>query len=197
MPKKGYKQTKEHREAIRQGHKEQQYERKCLKCEKIFITNCSNKKYCYDCSDSRNHKHYIKMWRQKNKKELIQYERGRKMRELDPQRIWKHLGMGKKREWTIINKIRQDDFVKWYDIQKKQCIYCGIKENNIIGETFQGRKACRLWIDRKDNLKGYVKGNLVLSCPRCNCIKGDFFTFEEMLKIGKVIAEARKRIKKC
>lgn len=47
----------------------------------------------------------------------------------------------------------------------------------------------RLTIDRKNNNGNYCIDNIVLACYRCNTIKGDFFTEQEMLKIGKIIKE--------
>ena len=41
--------------------------------------------------------------------------------------------------------------------------------------------------DRIDNSKGYERGNLALACLRCNAIKNNYFTKEEMLIIGKII----------
>ena len=55
-------------------------------------------------------------------------------------------------------------------------------------------KGFRLEIDRKDNNKGYEKGNLALCCCRCNTIKSDFFTEEEMFKVGAIIEEAMTRL---
>ena len=45
----------------------------------------------------------------------------------------------------------------------------------------------RLTIDRKDNDRGYTIDNIVLSCNRCNMIKGNFFNEQDMLKIGKIV----------
>lgn len=39
-------------------------------------------------------------------------------------------------------------------------------------------------IDRKDNNKGYIMGNITLACKRCNIIKGKWFTEQEMLEIA-------------
>ena len=45
----------------------------------------------------------------------------------------------------------------------------------------------RFSIDRKKNGIGYSLDNIVLACSRCNSIKSDYFTEEEMLKIGNFI----------
>ena len=41
--------------------------------------------------------------------------------------------------------------------------------------------------DRMDNSLGYSISNIALSCQRCNNIKGNFFTYDEMVKIGRII----------
>lgn len=56
------------------------------------------------------------------------------------------------------------------------CHYCGGR----IEDTGAG-------IDRKDNTRGYLLGNLVPSCRWCNLVKNDRYSYEEMLVLGKVI----------
>ena len=41
-------------------------------------------------------------------------------------------------------------------------------------------------IDRKNNGGGYTPDNVVSACFLCNKIKGSFFTWEEMLEIGRL-----------
>lgn len=40
-----------------------------------------------------------------------------------------------------------------------------------------------------NNNKGHLKNNIVPCCYKCNTIKNNFFTFEEMKKIGKFLNE--------
>lgn len=61
---------------------------------------------------------------------------------------------------------------------KKPCIYCGDTK--------------RIGLDRIDNTKGHTKDNVVPCCYECNCARLDNFTHEEMLIIGKSIAEVKK-----
>lgn len=85
-------------------------------------------------------------------------------------------------------KISKEDFVKWYNSQEQKCFYCKRTLDEIKKENDRlNNKANRLTIDRTDNKKGYEKGNLVLCCMRCNSIKSDYFTKDEMIKIGKII----------
>jgi hypothetical protein len=47
-------------------------------------------------------------------------------------------------------------------------------------------------LDRMDNSKGYVLGNVVPCCWSCNMIKGNTVSYEEMLAIAKLLKEMRK-----
>lgn len=63
-------------------------------------------------------------------------------------------------------------------IYHKKCIYCGDTRN--IG------------LDRIDNNRGHEIGNVVPCCYECNVARGNNFSFEEMLEIGKVIRKIKK-----
>lgn len=62
-----------------------------------------------------------------------------------------------------------------YQIQKGRCCYTGKKL--VIGpkdKVFSGPDSYNiLSVDRVDNNKGYIKGNVVLSCSRANSIKSN------------------------
>lgn len=58
------------------------------------------------------------------------------------------------------------------------CVYCGTVSFN------RG-------LDRIDNSKPHVKGNVQTACTDCNIMRGDRFTVEEMMLIGKTVAEIR------
>lgn len=88
---------------------------------------------------------------------------------------------------TIL-KITKDEFVKWYLDQDQKCLYCGRTLEQSQTDTLN-KKTNRLTIDRLDNNRGYEKGNLALSCLRCNAIKNNYFTKDEMLIIGRVIRD--------
>lgn len=77
--------------------------------------------------------------------------------------------------------ISREDFIDWYDSISKRCEYCGIYEMELekLGDSYND-KAHRLTVDCINNDAGYTKGNLVLACLRCNSIKSDFFTYDEM-----------------
>lgn len=58
------------------------------------------------------------------------------------------------------------------------CVYCGTTTVN------RG-------LDRVDNSKPHIKGNVQTACTDCNIMRGDRFTVDEMKQIGKVVAEIR------
>jgi len=82
--------------------------------------------------------------------------------------------------------ITKEDFIQWYVSQPRECTYCGIKEHELtLVKDCYNNKNKRLSVDCKNNKLGYVKGNLVLACYRCNSIKSNILTFDEMMYIGQ------------
>lgn len=67
--------------------------------------------------------------------------------------------------------------IEWFidNILKAICVYC-LTPN-------------RVGADRVDNNKGHTKENIVPACYRCNTTRGNQFTHEQMLKLGKFIRE--------
>ena len=66
------------------------------------------------------------------------------------------------------------------------CHYCGV--SNLFLKYYCEILAINtpwMTLDRKDNSKGYTKDNVVSACFLCNKIKGSFFTYGDMLRIGK------------
>ena len=82
--------------------------------------------------------------------------------------------------------ITKDEFVEWYTNTPKICVYCDLTEEDLpkVIDSFI-EFTYRLSIDSKDNDTGYVKGNLLLACNRCNTVKSNFLTFNEMREIGQ------------
>ncbi len=68
-------------------------------------------------------------------------------------------------EWMINNILLQP------------CHYCG--------DTY------RIGCDRIDNSKGHTKENVIPCCYECNVARGNSFSFEEMERLGKTIAEIK------
>ncbi len=75
-----------------------------------------------------------------------------------------------------------EDFVLWYSSQLQSCHYCGLPF--MMGSSYHQHPMARTF-DRKDNSRGYELGNVVLSCRRCNTVKGYSFTEQEMLEIAQ------------
>lgn len=64
----------------------------------------------------------------------------------------------------------------------KPCVYCGgFSESGYNG------------LDRLDNTKGHTRENCVTACKECNNARNTYFTHEEMMIIGRAIAEVRKQ----
>lgn len=86
----------------------------------------------------------------------------------------------------------KDGFVAWYDAEPKVCAYCDVPEWSLplLGDSNNQRRV-KLNIDRVVNEVGYQVDNLVLCCTRCNYIKSDFFTFDEMREIGQTYVKPR------
>ena len=66
------------------------------------------------------------------------------------------------------------------------CHYCGEAVVFVV-RNINGARAIRYNLDRKNNAEGYCKPNLVVCCKVCNYTKGNRFTYEQFIEIGKVI----------
>ena len=97
-----------------------------------------------------------------------------------PKGIYKLLKRRSKNNPQIIS---QKDFIEWYEKQEKYCYYCEIPER-LVGYIKNKNGRQRLSIDRIDNDKGYIKGNLCLACFSCNCVKNTIFDAETMKKLA-------------
>ena len=73
----------------------------------------------------------------------------------------------------------RDEFIAWLNNQERGCHYCGVELNT------EYKRSTQLTVDRKNNAYGYSVDNIVLSCWRCNSIKSDVFTEDEMIEIGE------------
>jgi len=83
-------------------------------------------------------------------------------------------------------KLNRKEFVEWYESQPKICHYCKIPaEYAYLMRKYFGAHGIQLSIDCKDNDLGYTIDNIVLACDRCNFIKSNIFTYEEMCFIGE------------
>lgn len=96
----------------------------------------------------------------------------------------KNWGLGKYRYSRSRIQAIKKSHCKWeltkeqyYYLIKQRCIYCNKKlEQKGIG------------LDKKNpNILIYRLNNVVPCCKRCNWIKGTWFTYRQMIKIGKLI----------
>lgn len=136
-------------------------------------------------------KAYEKKYRILNKKKIIENSKKWRIENKDKflaqRRRWSHRPNGiavnvrgrAKRRGVLFEFKNNNDFVEWYKRQKEECYYCGMLKHQ------QGGRYKNLSIDRLDNLLPYRAGNIVLCCFRCNIIKGNFFTANEMLQIAE------------
>lgn len=100
-----------------------------------------------------------------------------------------HLRFSAQRRGIEFN-LDRELFYEWFNNQKKECIYCNKTFEQVQVSTDRlDIKSKNLSIDRLNNNIGYQIDNIGICCGRCNMIKGNFFTRDEMLKIGKIIKE--------
>jgi hypothetical protein len=108
-----------------------------------------------------------------------------------PSNIYSYTKSNAKRR-NIPFDVTIDYFITWYTSQTRECCYCLRSEEECLKDNI-GVK--RLSIERLDNTKGYIEGNLALACLLCNATKSDLFTEKEMLEIGTVIRRVLRRRK--
>ena len=82
-------------------------------------------------------------------------------------------------------KLTKKEFIYWWIQQEQKCVYCDIPIERLAITDIKKKLSKRLSIDRKDNNRGYEKDNIVLACLRCNFIKSNLLTFDEMQEIGQ------------
>ena len=92
-----------------------------------------------------------------------------------------------RRKKTHEFNITKEDLHKLYDKQKGICMYSGIEMKHLKDGT--GYHLDNISIDRIDNTKGYVKGNIALVCLAVNMMK---YTLEldELIDWCKKISKA-------
>jgi len=94
-----------------------------------------------------------------------------------PKKIWYQLRIrARKRKQPYCTFV---EFKNFYNYKKRICEYCGLPEDLCIKKYKR-----RLEIDKKDSEKGYPVENLALACYKCNTVKNDILTYEEMKEIG-------------
>lgn len=72
-----------------------------------------------------------------------------------------------------------EDFCHLRTYKKEKCFYCRTTKSPFL-------------IDRMDNTKGYSLSNCVVVCLRCNKMKSNEFTAEEMKILGRALRKIDK-----
>ena len=151
---------------------------------------------------------YQKSYYKKNKKQIL--ARNKKWALKNPLKIYKITKAHKNKYpliWRFYNlksrlkqrkiflNFNREEFIIWYLKQKPFCCYCKVSEIEWKKSSDSLSKCFKtLQLDRIIPSKGYILSNLVLACPRCNLTKSDFFTFNQMKKIGKIVYESREHL---
>lgn len=80
----------------------------------------------------------------------------------------------------------------WYDSVEKKCVYCDLPEEEMwaMQEDFD-RRVLRLEFECKDNNRGYSLDNIALACHRCNFIKNNILTYDEMREFAQKYLKPR------
>ncbi len=153
----------------------------CTKCKVLkYITEYYGKKklldYCKPC-----HKDSVRKSQKKYAQRIKNYL---KTTQKFPNLIYSRKRANAKQQ-NLSFTISKEDFIEWYGNQTLICHYCGLDPEDFVktGDKFITNKL-NLSVDRVDNSLGYDLSNIVLCCNRCNSIKGNFFSYEEMKAIG-------------
>lgn len=98
----------------------------------------------------------VKKWATANKETLIRARKSWNQRNPDKHRVHQYRAMSKLRGHSF-----ELDSRLVMDLVTDFCFYCGVPPSPVHG------------IDRVDNAKGYIFGNVVTCCRRCNTAKSD------------------------
>ena len=90
--------------------------------------------------------------------------------------------------------ITPDRLFDMQEIQSDGCTFCAAPL--VYGEGVHRNQGNSATLERIDNRLGHTLDNVVLSCRKCNTIRGSAFTFSEMCTYGK-IEQSRKRCITC
>lgn len=83
-------------------------------------------------------------------------------------------------------------FDQFVDLTKQNCAYCGAepKQSFTNGHASE-KKYFYNGLDRKNNAHGYYPANCAPACGRCNAIKSDNLTYEEMMIAMQALKDAK------
>lgn len=112
-------------------------------------------------------------------KEHPSLRRTKVMPDIKPVKTYKKIDPAYSRLQAIISRAKKKDIECGLTIEdikqliNGECAYCGSLE--------------RIEIDRKDSNAGYTKDNVAPACHRCNTIKNNVVTYEEMQEISNLL----------
>lgn len=81
--------------------------------------------------------------------------------------------------------LSKEQFIEWFNSQPKICFYCDIPSEAWETLYYGYHNKFSMSIDRKSPSLGYVPINMVMACGKCNAVKTDVLTSEEMMEIGQ------------
>ena len=183
----------EHKVELKEYHADYYIENK-EKIHKDYLEN--REKYLLKAIIYRKeHPDKIKKYREEHKEQLIQKSKNYNIKNKDKIRnynltskgVYNRLKATAKSRNIYIN-ITEEAFINWYNNQDKKCYYCNRTLEELKQDIREENKhKDKMSIDRKNNNEGYILENMVLACTRCNIVKGNYFTEQEMLRIGKTL----------
>ncbi len=95
--------------------------------------------------------------------------------------IYKHGARERGIEWALSNEEATELF-------RQSCHYCGAAPSKVTKPGSRSKPLISSGIDRIDNAKGYVPGNVVSCCEQCNRAKGKLSTEEFLAWVERVHA---------
>lgn len=82
--------------------------------------------------------------------------------------------------------ISKDEYRALMD--EASCFFCGSLIDQSVGSGY--------YLDRINNSKGYYLNNVVVCCPKCNSLKSNNLSFEEMIFVVQALKLFRKKFVK-
>lgn len=125
----------------------------------------------------------------KNRRHHIKLEREWRQRHPQKQKEYKRVLSNRYRNSILLAKQRNKLFCLKFDqyttLINSGCYYCS---ESLLSE-------CGIGLDRIDNKKNYTSSNVFPCCARCNDVRGNKYTIEQMKVIGKAVREALDNMK--
>lgn len=142
-----------------------------MKVETDFHKNRSTKSgldvYCKRCYKIWKAEHFVPS------KPRVEYSKQRRNSPHGRYVYTKNQAKIRHKEWSLSEQ-------EYTETISKSCFYCG-------GDLPIGGSG----VDRQDNSKGYISGNIVPCCASCNSIKGSTLTWQETLIAVRAIQKYR------